>query len=117
MSGRGLSAGAISDRRQEGGTNHGLFKRLRSHARGRRSGDQFCVYVADRLVLPKLSATDIRAIADGKRKFDVLVRQYIHEHFSYRFVEVPDGPAAFALEARVCSGALPAGRPFLNPRS
>jgi hypothetical protein len=30
----------------------GPFGRLNSHASGRRSGDQFCVYVCDRLVLP-----------------------------------------------------------------
>jgi len=30
----------------------GLRSRLASHASGRRSGDQFCVYVFDRLVLP-----------------------------------------------------------------
>lgn len=29
----------------------GLYSRLSSHWAGRRSGDQFCVYVADRLVL------------------------------------------------------------------
>jgi hypothetical protein len=32
----------------------GLYTRLHSHASGRRSGDQFCVYVADRLLLPGL---------------------------------------------------------------
>src|SRR5205823_546863 len=30
----------------------GLASRLRSHASGRRSGDQFCVYVADHLRAP-----------------------------------------------------------------
>lgn len=30
----------------------GPFGRLNSHASGRRSGDQFCVYICDRLVLP-----------------------------------------------------------------
>ena len=31
----------------------GPWGRLSSHASGRRSGDQFCVYVSDRLVLPR----------------------------------------------------------------
>jgi len=39
-----------------------LYTRLRSHASGRRSGDQFCIYVADRFVLPTLSQEDIMAI-------------------------------------------------------
>jgi hypothetical protein len=36
-------------------TGKGLASRLRSHASGRRSGDQFCVYVADHYVLPELT--------------------------------------------------------------
>src|SRR5262249_3570062 len=34
----------------------GLASRLRSHVSGRRSGDQFCVYVADHYVMPELTA-------------------------------------------------------------
>jgi hypothetical protein len=40
----------------------------------RRSGDQFCVYVADRLVLPTLSQDDIMAIA-GKDSGEASGRQ------------------------------------------
>jgi hypothetical protein len=58
MSGRGITAETI--RRN---TPQGLYTRLQSHASGRRSGDQFCVYVADRLVLPTLTQQDIAAIA------------------------------------------------------
>ena len=117
MSGRSLTQDIITQRRAAATGRQGLFKRLRSHARGRRSGDQFCVYVADRLVLAALGEADINAIASGTRKFDAIVREYIHAHFSYRFVEVPDGAAAFALEARVRAGGLRAGKPFLNPSS
>jgi hypothetical protein len=35
----------LSSRQAAGGTS-GLRSRLRSHASGRRSGDQFCIYVA-----------------------------------------------------------------------
>jgi hypothetical protein len=77
----------------------GIYTRLKSHASGRRSGDQFCVYVADRLVLPTLSQEDITAIASGRHQMDAFVRQYIHENLSYRFVILPDGKAARALEA------------------
>jgi hypothetical protein len=54
MSGRGIAADTV--RRN---TPQGLYTRLQSHASGRRSGDQFCVYVADGLVLPSLSPEDI----------------------------------------------------------
>jgi hypothetical protein len=73
MSGRGISAD--TPRRN---TPQGLYTRLQSHASGRRSGDQFCVYVSDRLVLPTLTQEDITAIAAGRHQMDALVRRYIH---------------------------------------
>ena len=73
MSGRGITADTIHRN-----TPHGIYTRLQSHASGRRSGDQFCVYVADRLVLPTLSAQDIAAIASGRHQMDAFVRRYIH---------------------------------------
>jgi hypothetical protein len=93
----------------------GLWTRLDSHAGARRSGDQFCVYVADRLVLPTLTPDDIEQIASGRHRFDAFVRRYIHQHLSYRFLIVPDGVAARAAEATIRSGAWDFGRPLLNP--
>src|SRR5262245_38276241 len=110
MSGRGITAETI--RRN---TPKGIHTRLRSHAGGRRSGDQFCVYVADRFVLPTLSQQDIAAIASGRHQMDAFVRRYIYENFSYRFVMLPDAAAAFAVEAAIKSGKWEHGRPLLNP--
>src|SRR5262245_47671871 len=59
MAGRGLTSEQIDTFRADSARNKGLFSRLGSHAAGRRSGDQFCVYVADRLVLPTLSPQSI----------------------------------------------------------
>ena len=64
----------------------GLRTRLASHAAGRRSGDQFCVYVADRLVLPSLTTDQIAKIGLGELSLDALVRVYIHANLTYRFV-------------------------------
>ena len=110
MSGRGITADTI--RRN---APHGIYTRLRSHASGRRSGDQFCVYVADRLVLPTLTQQDIAAIASGRHQMDAFVRRYIHENLSYRFVMVPDGTEAYTVEAAIKSGKWEHGRPLLNP--
>jgi hypothetical protein len=44
----------------------GLRSRLASHASGRRSGDQFCIYVFDRLVLPMLTRQQIQEAARGQ---------------------------------------------------
>ena len=110
MSGRGMTAETV--RRN---TPQGLYTRLQSHASGRRSGDQFCVYVADRLVLPALSQDDITAIASGRHHMDAFVRRYIHENLSYRFKILTDGRAAYAVEAEIKSGKWKHGRPLLNP--
>lgn len=110
MSGRGMTAETL--RRN---TPQGIFTRLQSHASGRRSGDQFCVYVADRLVLPTVTQDDINAITSGRHQMDAFVRRYIHENLCYRFVMLPDGAAAFALETAIKSGEWEHGRPLLNP--
>jgi hypothetical protein len=110
MSGRGIRADTPRRNRP-----HGLYTRLRSHASGQRSGDQFCVYVADRFVLPTLTQEDITAIAAGRHQMDAFVRRHIHESLSYRFVMVVDGAAASAIEAAIKSGNWAHGRPLLNP--
>ena len=115
VAGRGLTAEQINERRSGAGKRGGLFSRLNSHASGRRSGDQFCVYVCDRLVLPTLTCEQIADIAAGYQSLDRLTRGYIREHLAYRFVEVTDGRAAYGMEARVRSGALDMGVPLLNP--
>jgi hypothetical protein len=38
-----------------------------------------------------------------------------HENLSYRFVMLPDGAAAYALEAAIRSGEWEYSRPLLNP--
>jgi hypothetical protein len=112
MSGRGITTDTV--RRN---TPQGLHTRLNSHATGKRSGDQFCVYVADRLVLQTLSQDEIAGIASGRRQLDGFVQRYIHENLSYRFVLVPDGLTAFALEKAIKRGEWEHGLPLLNPGS
>jgi hypothetical protein len=114
MSGRGLSATALDEHRARTSTARGLFTRLASHAAGRRSGEQLCVYVADRLVVPHLAPDEIVDIGRGGVPLDHLVRDYIQQ-LGYRFVIVPDGKTATAVGAAVRRGGLPVGRPMLDP--
>jgi hypothetical protein len=98
----------------------GLRDRLRSHASGRRSGDQFSVYIADRFVLPALTREQIDSIAHGRVAFETLVRDYIHKHLAYRFFVLPDLSAEAQREARelervIRRGETPMGLPLLNP--
>lgn len=98
------------------GTSPGLWGRLDSHASGRRSGDQFCIYVCDRFVLPTLGPDQIRAIGEGRLSLDGLTKQYVREHLSYRYVLTPTGAQARSLEADVrANGLRGAGKPLLNP--
>ena len=82
MAGRGLTEEAILEYRSDPSKMTGLYSRLASHAMGRRSGDQFCVYVADRFVLPTLKRETIEAIAAGSVRFDALIRDYITKRLS-----------------------------------
>jgi len=94
---------------------YGLYTRLASHAAGRRSGDQFCVYVADRLVLPSLTSEQVRLIGAGALQFDALVRSHIQNHLGYRLALVSSGAQARRLEGQIKGGVLSAGAPLLNP--
>lgn len=64
---------------------HGLVTRLNSHASGRLSGDQFCVYVANRLVIPKLNSSQLASFETGQLTLDQLTKQYIRERLSFQF--------------------------------
>ena len=114
MAGRGLTAADIVAHRTAGGAGKGLWSRLNSHASGRRSGDQFCVYVCDRLVLPTLTAAKIAQIGAGTLSLDKLTREYIRQHLGFRFVETPDAALAHQLEADLRRGKLNSGKPGLN---
>ena len=114
MSGRGMTEQALKT--AAGGKRKGLWTRLASHASGRRSGDQFCVYVADRLVLPTLSSHDIKSIATKEQSFDARVKDYIRENLSYRFVVVESGSVALEIEHAAAFDGLTGQWPLLNPR-
>ena len=106
MAGRSLDEEAVWSLRSLDGPPKGLWDRLGSHASGRRSGDQFCVYVADVLVLPKLRRSEIEEIAAGDLSFDSVVKDFTRRHLSFRFVETASGRDALALESIVLSEGL-----------
>lgn len=95
----------------------GPWGRLRAHWRGRRSGDQFSIYVADHYVLPELSRDQIEAIAadDPSLFIDDLVARVVRERFSFRAAIAPDYTAALSVERAVKAGELSGHRPCLNP--
>lgn len=92
-----------------------LPSRLRAHASGRRSGDQFCVYVADRLVLPEMTAAEVAAVGAGELLLDVLTRTYVRERLVVSVAVMSNGEAARRLERMGRAGGLDIGPPLLNP--
>lgn len=109
MAGRAITADRTSTKPT------GLWDRLRAHAEGRRSGNQFCIYVCDRFIVPKLSPDEQAQIGTGRLSLDHLTRRYIHDHLTYRYIIAPGAAEARMLERLVQSGALRAGTPLLNP--
>ncbi len=93
----------------------GLRSRLASYASGRRSGDQFCVYVFDRLVLPTLSREQIDDAGHGRLSLDGLTRQLIRGSLSYRFAPSTDATAARDAERQIQREGLAGQLPLLNP--
>jgi len=73
------------------------------------------VYVADRIILPMLSPTQLEAVAAGTFSIDERVRSYVAEHLGFRWLEMPDAESTRALEAMLRRGEWKHGRPFLNP--
>jgi hypothetical protein len=84
MSGRAMTAEDLEV--SEGGrvVAKGLWTRLNSHASGRRSGDQFCVYVGDRFVVP--GPYSIPAATAGRRH---LVARQPHPSVRSRAIGLP----------------------------
>ena len=57
--------------------------RIREHTSGRRSGDQFCIYIQDFYVIPTLLNDDYRP---QKGHIDRLVKEFVQSRLSFRFV-------------------------------
>ena len=94
----------------------GLWGRLDSHASGRRPGDQFCIYICDRFVIPTLSAEAIRTLSTGARTLDPLTKEYIRTNLGYRYITTETGAAARRIESQIRRHGLDGhGQPMINP--
>ena len=91
-----------------------LYGRLNQHARGKRSGDQFCVYVSDRLVMKNLTDEQLDGISEGTYSLDYQIRDFIRTELSYRYLVVADDPTARALERYGLEIAKGQGTDLLN---
>ena len=89
--------------------------RLESHAKGRLSGGQFNVYVANRFLVPSLTAEQQSQMSAGSLTLDILTRQFIHQYFQYQYLIVDHSKEAFAIERLCQAGYIFNQKPYLNP--
>ena len=73
------------------------------------------MYVADRLILPTLSAADLHDIAAGTLLLDDFVYVYVQDRLAYRVTITRDVGTAREVEDSARGGSLNAGKPLLNP--
>lgn len=111
----GMSGRELEKAQQAGRKRYGLVTRLASHASGRLSGDQFCVYVANRLVLPSLQLDELKKFATGENTLDQLTKAYIHNRLEYQFAIVETSSQAYELERNARAGTVFGLKPLLNP--
>ena len=110
-----MSGRSIESTIKSGKKKYGLVTRLNSHASGRLSGDQFCVYVANRLVIPNLSLSDLPKFKTGELKLDSLTKEYIHKHLEYQYIIVNSSKEAYLIEEQARRGKVFNEKPLLNP--
>jgi hypothetical protein len=94
----------------------GLKQRLRTHWNGGLGGDQFAVYVFERITAPQLTQEQLKAMGEGSLTLIELNREYIHTKLSYRFLVTDTYSEAMEIERMLKSGQLDSlPKPFLNP--
>ena len=96
-------------------TKYGLVTRLDAHWNGRLSGDQFCVYVANRLVIPDLLNDQLSMFRSGELTLDTLTRRYIRARFEFQHTVVGASANAHLLEKHCRRGDVFGQKPLLNP--
>ena len=103
-----------NDLKYVGMASANLYGRLNQHARGKRSGDQFCVYVGDRMVMPKLGIDQMKGVFSGVYSLDDAFKEFVRSQLAYRYLVVADDPTARALEKHGLEIANGQGADLLN---
>jgi len=111
----GMSGRQIEQAIQNKKPKYGLITRLASHASGRLSGDQFCVYVANRIVIPSLSKEQLGKFESGELTLDYLTKKVIRGRLEYQFAIVDSSAEAYEGEKLVRQGTTFGKQPVFNP--
>jgi hypothetical protein len=99
---------------------YGLRLRLHKHASGKLSGDQFCVYVANRIIIPQLLSENLSEysskFSDGTLTLNLKVKEHIHKHFSYNFTYTENEQESYLLEDYIRKKGINNKKSFLNSK-
>ena len=110
------TAGKDLDKAQKSGKNKfGLITRINSHASGRTAGDQFCSLLANRIVIPSLTKTQIIKFKEGSVTLDQMTKKFIRTHLEYQYLIVDKSQDAYDLEMHCRKGSVFGSKPLLNP--
>ena len=88
--------------------------RIKQHAQGWRSGDQFCIYIQDFYVIPELVKADY---TPKKGYIDQLTKEFIQSRLTYRYLVVQtedSNTVVRQLERELQSNKYGHGVPKLN---
>ena len=111
----GMSGGDIEKAIKDGKKKYGIITRLASHANGRLSGDQFSVYVANRIVIPELKQSQQKKFKDGEITIDQMTKKFIRTSLEYQYLLVDKSQDAYDLEMHCRRGVVFGSKPLLNP--
>ena len=95
--------------------NRNPRSRIKEHSSGRRSGDQFCIYVHDFFVLPNILKTG--TYQPKKGYLDKLTKEYLHKNLRYRvkvFQTDDSIKIVRSLESKIKRGVFGFPAPLLN---
>ncbi len=109
-------SGSESERiRQEGSwKEYGFVTRPRGYwARGL-SGGQFCVYVANRLVISSLRPEHLPEFSKGKLTLDALTRVCTHPHFDDQYLVIDSSANSASGQRGNASSSLPRSVALIN---
>jgi len=98
-------------------TKFGLITRLNSHASGRTASDQFCSLLANRIIIPSLTGSQLNKFRDGSLTLDQMTKKYIRDNIEYQYLVVNNFQDAIDLQKHCKSGVIFNVKPLLNGKN
>ena len=109
------TAGKDLDKAQKSGKNKfGLITRINSHASGRTANDQFCSFLANRIVIPSLTNSQVTKFRNGSLTLDQVTKKYIRTNLEYQYLLVDNFQDALDLEGHCKRGVIFGQSPYFK---